>query len=68
MNISLIEASTGVVSKSALARWETGSGDLAWEKVLQLLSKNHIQPVEFINQNDFSILELNIKEILDPYN
>lgn len=66
-NIGLIEASKGIVSKSSLARWENGKDNLSWGQVLELLFKNHVQPIEFIKNNISKELLMFIRPIKLAY-
>lgn len=55
--INIYKAAEGITSKSSLQRWENGQGEMSIEKVLKLLNRIHIDPTEFITQdqpiNDF---------------
>ncbi|MCO6536091.1 helix-turn-helix transcriptional regulator [Lactobacillus sp.] len=65
--LSLVKASTGVISKSSLARWELGYDNLSWGNVLKLLDQNNIYPVEFIENRETPYLGLNIKAIQSAF-
>lgn len=65
--LSLVKASTGVISKSSLARWELGYDNLSWGNVLKLLDQNSIYPVEFIENSKTSYLGVNIKKIQSAF-
>lgn len=66
-HLSLVKASTGVISKSSLARWELGYDNLSWGNVLKLLDQNNIYPVEFIENSKASYLGVNIKKIQSAF-
>lgn len=65
--LSLVKASTGVISKSSLARWELGYDNLSWGNVLKLLDQNNIYPGEFIENRETSYLGVNIKKIQSAF-
>lgn len=65
--LSLVKASTGVISKSSLARWELGYDNLSWGNVLKLLDQNNIYPDEFIENSEISYLGVNIKKIQSAF-
>ena len=66
-HLSLVKASTGVTSKSSLARWGLGYDNLSWGNVLKLLDQNNIYPVEFIENSKTSYLGVNIKAIQSAF-
>lgn len=46
-NITLEQAAKGITSRSTLSLWENGNDNLSFLKVLTLLQKINIQPIEF---------------------
>ena len=47
-HITLAKAAAGITSRQSLGNWETGKGELAFEKVLLLLKKINVQPIDFL--------------------
>ena len=49
-HLSLIQVAEGVTSRQTLGNWELGKGDMDFTKVLLLLRKIHVQPIDFFGK------------------
>lgn len=63
----MAQVSKGITSRSSLQRWESGQGEMAIEKVSQLLARIHIQPEEYIDKVGMSKLKIYTQGVEEAY-
>src|SRR5699024_8935223 len=61
------KAAAGITSRQSLGNWETGKGELAFEKVLLLLKKINVQPIDFLESSISSYLKQTTSQISAVY-
>lgn len=66
-NINIVQAADGITSKSSLDRWEKGNDNLSFSKVIELLQRIHIQPVEFLGSDNPSRLSILYHQAMIAY-
>ena len=66
-HITLAKAAAGITSRQSLGNWETGKGELAFEKVLLLLKKINVQPIDFLESSISSYLKQTTSQISAAY-
>lgn len=66
-NINIIDASKGITSKSSLDRWEKGNDNLSFSKIIELLQRIHIQPIEFLGSDIPSMLSALYQQSMIAY-
>lgn len=65
--LSLKQAAEGVTSRQTLGNWELGKGDMDFTKVLLLLRKIHVQPIDFLENSVSEYLRQITGEISSMY-
>lgn len=65
-NYSLDSVSVGITAKSSLYNWENGKGNMAFDKVILMLNRMHIEPTELISDSVHNSIDIN--DIFDAYN
>ena len=63
-HLSLKQAAEGVTSRQTLGNWELGKGDMDFTKVLLLLRKIHVQPIDIKKNNVSEDMRKNTGEIV----
>lgn len=66
-HITLSKAAAGITSRQSLGNWEIGKGELAFEKVLLLLKKINVQPIDFLESSISSYLKQTTSQISAAY-
>lgn len=66
-HLSLKQAAEGVTSRQTLGNWELGKGDMDFTKVLLLLRKIHVQPIDFLENSVSEYLRQITGEISSMY-
>lgn len=66
-HITLAKAATGITSRQSLGNWETSKGELDFEKVLLLLKKINVQPIDFLESSISSYLKQTTSQISTAY-
>ena len=66
-HLSLKQAAEGVTSRQTLENWELGKGDMDFTKVLLLLRKIHVQPIDFLENSVSEYLRQITGEISSMY-
>lgn len=66
-HITLAKAAAGITSRQSLGNWEIGKGELAFEKVLLLLKKINVQPIDFLESSISSYLKQTTSQISAVY-
>ena len=50
-HLSLNKTAQGIISRQTLGNWELGKGEMDFEKVLLLLQRIHVQPIDFLENS-----------------
>lgn len=66
-HITLAQAAAGITSRQSLGNWETGKGELDFAKVLLLLKKINVQPIDFLESSINSYLKQTTSQISVAY-
>lgn len=66
-HLSLKKVAEGITSRQTLGNWELGKGDMDFTKVLLLLRKIHVQPIDFLENSVSEYLRRITSEISNMY-
>lgn len=66
-HLSLKKVAEGITSRQTLGNWELGKGEMDFNKVLLLLRKIHVQPIDFLENSVSEYLRQITSEISSMY-
>lgn len=66
-HLSLKKVAEGITSRQTLGNWELGKGEMDFTKVLLLLRKIHVQPIDFLENSVSEYLRQITSEISGMY-